>query len=208
MAACTVKFQGIVDKFGHRYAYAFRCVQCEYSMRYSEKFLEGCYSICRDNGNRFWQSYFEKHLEEERGHHAWAASDLKKVQELVGCVPQVSDEIKELLAYQEKQISEGNFFPQIGYCISVEGYQGSARNWKSFAASAKIPTSAFKNAIRHSVIDREHISELWSLFELCSNEEKAVISESARFTAIQQFRSMVSFLQKNAHDHTAISAST
>lgn len=193
MAACTIKFFGMVDIVGHRGAYAFRCVQCEYSMRYSEQFLGDCYRLCRESGQKFWQEYFEKHLEEEKGHHAWALNDLEQVRDIVGALPVVSDEIKALLLHQRSKIDGGEFLPQVGYCISVEGYQGNKRTWKSFAESASLPISAFKNATRHAVIDREHIRELWQIYDRCSKREQDVVGASARFTAIQQYRSISRF---------------
>jgi hypothetical protein len=193
MSACRLKFESAVDHFGKQQTYAFRCVQSEYAMRYSEPFLEGCLKNSQRNGDVYWERYFDKHLLEERGHHSWAKSDLELINSIATHSWTVSLELKQLISWQWERIKAGEVLSQVGYCICVESYQGSRQYWEEYCRDSGLPRECFKNVLNHSVIDLEHAAELWEIYRLLDRRERTKVADSAIATAVSQlemFRSL------------------
>ncbi len=195
MLACKLKFDKAESLIGASQAYAYRCVQAEYSMRFSEVFLARCFELAKADNQPFWASYFERHLEEEAGHHAWAQSDLAIVNECIAHNWEVSEHTKKAIDKQLKYIDDGEFFPQLGYCICVESYQGERSYWEELCTRTEVPVSGFKNALRHCVIDQQHSAELWEVYEQIPTRSLEIVATSAISTAVFQLAAFSSLAE-------------
>lgn len=195
--SCQAAFDEVIKKFGYNRAYAFRCVQCEYSMRFSENFLLKAAENAENHRDEFWLQYFNKHFHEEKGHHDWAVGDLNLVQKQIGSLPRTSNEVVELMEFQSKKLSDGEFLPQFGYCLAVECFQGSKKYWENFLKHCDYPRRAFTNCLNHSVIDVGHRDEIIDIYSGLSEQKKILVDQSAIHSAHLQLLGVRQFLNSN-----------
>jgi heme oxygenase-like protein len=126
-----------------------------------EKALERCRGMAADPLATRLAPYFERHIEEERGHDAWLREDMRHVglseEAIAGSLP--SPEVATLVGSQYYWILHEHPVALLGAFAVLEGYPADPQALDELALRG-VPRAALRTFYKHAMIDVHHRREL------------------------------------------------
>jgi hypothetical protein len=142
------------------------------------------------------REYFERHLEEERGHAQWLAEDLDSIGVDVERT-QLPREAVEMVGSVYYMIFHADPAALLGYMAVLEGWemQPQLAQWEK-----QYPASLLRTVKFHAQEDPGHAAELQSVIYSLPPERRALV-EQTRSMTIDYLRRSAAYLQAGESTH-------
>jgi hypothetical protein len=121
------------------------------------------------------KDYFQRHLEEERGHAQWLAEDLKSVGVDVSRT-KLPREAMEMVGSVYYLIFHAHPCALLGYMHLLEGWpmpEARLREWQD-----QYPASLLRTTLHHARHDPDHLAELNRIIEALPPERAALVDQT------------------------------
>ncbi|CAM5499542.1 iron-containing redox enzyme family protein [Streptomyces griseus] len=128
-------------------------------------------------------AYLEEHIREEAGHDDWLLDDLRAAggtpEDALGPLP--SPLTASLVGSQYYWIEHHHPVALLGYIAVLEGYAPAPGLTGRIARLTGLPATALRTVREHSVLDTEHLDELYALLDRLplGREREAAVAVSA-----------------------------
>ncbi|NEE37580.1 iron-containing redox enzyme family protein, partial [Streptomyces sp. SID7982] len=128
-------------------------------------------------------AYLAEHIREEEGHDAWLLEDLRAAggapEDALGPLPPPL--IASLAGSQYYWIEHHHPVALLGYIAVLEGYAPAPGLTDRIARHTGLPAAALRTVREHSVLDTEHLDELYALLDRLplGRDREAAVAVSA-----------------------------
>lgn len=137
------------------------------------------------------REYFERHLEEERGHAQWLAEDLKSVG-IIAERTQLPREAMEMVGSVYYLIFHADPVALLGYMSVLESWplpEARLQEWER-----EYGTSLLRTVRYHAKHDPAHSAELQDIIEALPQEQRALVDQTRSLT-LEYLRSAITYIQ-------------
>jgi hypothetical protein len=164
----------------------------------SEQLLE-C-AIARSSGDL--ADYFRRHLEEERGHAAWLAEDLRTVG-IEASRTKIPREVMEMVGSIYYLIFHAHPCALLGYMSVLEGtpLKANLERW-----SRQYPSELLRTIRHHAQEDPGHLEELRDVIARLSDDERRLVEQTRGVTFDYLRRSAAYFATGGTDGHQPAAA--
>ncbi|MFE7142464.1 iron-containing redox enzyme family protein [Streptomyces sp. NPDC057644] len=128
-------------------------------------------------------AYLAEHIREEEGHDAWLLEDLRaaggRPEDALDPLP--SPLVASLVGSQHYWIEHHHPVALLGYIAVLEGYAPAPGLTDRIARHTGLPAAALRTVREHSVLDTEHLDELYGLLDRLplGRDREAAVAVSA-----------------------------
>lgn len=153
----------------------------------SENLLVVAAMTCKDEKLR---TYFERHLEEERGHAQWLAEDLSSIDVNVRTTP-IPPLAREMVGSVYYAIFHLDPVALLGYMHALESWPRNAERLREL--EKQYPSSLLRTTRHHARHDPEHVESLRAVINELSSPQRELIEHTQAMTYDYVRRAIATF---------------